>query len=307
MEEDKIFAVSVLSGSHRGATMALAAGSYRFGQSLDADIVLQDSGIAPLHFNMDLTPEGASIACAGGAVTLDGVSKSRSKSSAKLHYPFDILADDVRIRVDGPDSRNLKEKLLDWSDLTAWREKGEIWLRQYRRRPLIAALMVLAASVFAIGATATTSTRTQDPADFVVSAGTPHNASTGDLAEALRREVAAQGLADLLKISASGEAVAVRGQLTAEQMQRWQDIRKNIDAAYGNSYTIDSQINTVAAADRPHLELQAIWAGPPANVITSAGDRLAEGDQLANGWKIEKIEASRVTLTDGNQRVVLTY
>lgn len=298
---DRIFAVSVLGGNHSGATLALPAGTHRFGRSRDADVVLTDSGLAPLHFSIELAKHGASVASLEGAVTLDGCGTSSSKNSAHLHFPFEVAVDGVRLRVEGPEERNWEQTAF------ALYDRCQDWLRQPRRAPVIAALAAIPISIYAIGATATGTPDNGGAAQAAVATASPPTVPITEAVETLRARAKDTGLLTQLEIEPAGDAIAVRGTLMEDQMAAWQRIRQEFDASFGNGYAFDSQISTVTSMARPRLDLQAIWAGYPAYVITSSGERLGEGDRLTNGWTIEKIERSRVVLTQGNQRLALTY
>lgn len=298
MESDRIFAVSVLEGSHAGAILALPAGKYRFGRSHDADVVLTDEGLAPLHFAIDLAKHGASVASMGGAVTLDGCGAASSKSSARLHFPFEVALDGVRLRVEGPEIKSWQQVALEWY---GWCED---WLRQPRRAPALAAIALIPLAIYGIGAAATGA---PDPAVAQASAPSVARMPIGKAVETLRGRAEQAGLLGQLEIAPAGDAIAVRGALMPDQMATWQRLRQDFDAAYGTGYAFDSQINTVSSIERPQLDLQAISAGAQPYVITSSGERLAEGERLTSGWTIEKIERRRVILTQGDQRMALTY
>lgn len=298
MESDRIFAVSVLEGSHAGAILALPEGKYRFGRSRDADVVLTDEGLAPLHFAIDLAKHGASVASMGGAVTLDGCGAASSKSSARLHFPFEVALDGVRLRVEGPEIKSWQQVALDWYG------RCEDWVRQPRRAPVLAAIALLPLAIYGIGAAAT---GVPDPAVAQAAAPSVARMPIAKAVETLRGRAEQAGLLGQLEIEGAGEAIAVRGSLMPDQMAAWQRVRQDFDAAYGTGYAFDSQINTVNSTERPQLDLQAISAGERPYVITSSGERLVEGDRLTSGWMIEKIERRRVILTQGDQRMALTY
>ena len=298
MESDRIFAVSVLEGSHAGAILTLPAGKYRFGRSHDADVVLTDEGLAPMHFAIDLAKHGASVASMGGAVTLDGCGAASSKSSARLHFPFEVALDGVRLRVEGPEVKSWQQMAREWY------ERGEDWLRQPRRVPVLAAIALIPIAVYGIGAAATGA---PDPAVAQVSAPSVARMPIAEAVDTLRGRAEQAGLLGQLEIARAGDAITVRGALMPDQMAAWQRVRQDFDAAHGTGYAFDSQINTVNSTERPQLDLQAISIGARPYVITSSGERLAEGDRLTSGWTIEKIERRQVILTQGDQRMALTY
>ncbi len=300
MESDRIFAVSVLEGSHAGAVLPLPAGKYRFGRSRDADVVLTDEGLAPMHFAIDLAKHGASVASMGGAVTLDGCGAASSKSSARLHFPFEVALDGVRLRVEGPEIKSWPQVALEWY------EHCEAWVRQPRRAPVLAAIALIPIAIYGIGAAATGA---PDPAAAQASAASAVRTPMpiAKAVETLRGRAEQAGLLGQLEIARAGDAIAVRGALMPDQMAIWQRVRQDFDSAYGTGYAFDSQINTVNSMERPHLDLQAISVGARPYVITSSGERLAEGDRLTSGWTITKIERRQVILTQGDQRMALTY
>ena len=297
MESDRIFAVSVLEGSHAGAILTLPAGKYQFGRSHDADVVLTDEGLAPMHFAIDLAKHGASVASMGGAVTLDGCGAASSKSSARLHFPFEVALDGVHLRVEGPEVKS-------WQQVLEWYERCGDWLRQPRRVPVLAAIALIPIAVYGIGAAATGA---PDPAVAQAAAPSVARMPIAKAVDTLRGRAEQAGLLGQLEIARAGDAITVRGALMPDQMAAWQRVRQDFDAAYGTGYAFNSQINTVNSTERPQLDLQAISVGARPYVITSSGERLAEGDRLTSGWTIEKIERRQVILTQGDQRMALTY
>lgn len=302
MENDKPYVVSVLSGAHSGASISLAPGKYNIGQSFDADIVLRQVHVRPLHLSLELDGKQATLSCLDGAATVNGISWLQSKGQVQLDFPFDVSMDDTRLRVDGPERRG-------WNDLAKWPEKAAELVERYCRSPVLVILAILPISIYAIAAMATPTARNDRQGDEVLAMSTSAGraAPSVDIIDALKQKVNAAGLVGLLQIDKAGDAITVRGKLTPDQMTHWLDIRRDIDGAYGSAYAFDSQIETVASIERPHLALQAIWAGPQAKVITTAGERLGEGSEVPGGWRIDKIEASQVTLSEGNQKVILTY
>jgi Inner membrane component of T3SS, periplasmic domain/Inner membrane component of T3SS, cytoplasmic domain len=300
MESDRIFSVSVLEGSHAGATLELGAGKYRFGRSHDADVVLTDAGLAPLHFSIELAKKGASVTSMEGPVTLDGCAAAASKDSARLHFPFELAVDGVRLRVDGPEAANWGQVAFRWYD------RCEDWVKKQNRTHVIAALAIVPIAIFALGATGTTG-EVADASQADLSRTTTSAMPVSKAVEILQSKAVEAGLPAQLVIEPAGEAIAVRGTLAQDQMAAWQRVRQDFDAAFGNRYAFDSQITMGSAATRPLLDLQAIWSGSPPYVITMSGERLGEGDRLISGWTIETIESRRVVLSQGDQRVTLTY
>jgi len=302
MENDKAYSVSVLSGAHVGAAIALAPGKYDIGRSFDADIVLQESRLKPFHLRLELAGEEATLSCLDGAVSVHGASDLRAKGQAQsLNFPLDLSLDDVHLRVDGPEPSRKHPGAWSFGGIGSF---GRHW-----RSSALVMLAILPISIYAIAATATPTATTDQPSEDVLamSSGSGKVGPSADIIDMVRDKANSAGLAGLLEIDRAGDAISVRGKLKSAQMAHWLDIRRDIDTSYGSAYAFDSQIETVAAIDRPHLELQAIWAGPQANVITSTGERLSEGSLVPGGWYIDKIEAKQVTLTEGTQKVILTY
>ena len=299
MDSDRIFSVSVLEGSHAGATLELAPGKYRVGRSQEADLVLTDSGLAPLHFSVELARRGASVTSMEGPVTLDGPAASSSKNSARLQFPFEIAVEGVRLRVEGPEAASWEKTAARYYD------RCQTWIRQQRRAPMMAALALALVSLAAIGAPNSGAQPGASRAD-AASTAEPDTSIT-QAVTALRKKAEDAGLSPQLEIEPAGDAIAVRGTLMKDQLATWQRLRQEFDTAFGNKFAFDSQINTGNATVRPQLDVQAIWSGYSPYLITMSGERLTEGDRLVSGWTIEKIESRRVVLSQGDQRMALTY
>ncbi|MFO1058400.1 MAG: type III secretion system inner membrane ring subunit SctD [Dongiaceae bacterium] len=113
-------------------------------------------------------------------------------------------------------------------------------------------------------------------------------------AEALRRLLAEQGLADRLTLKAGPGGLAVSGTLTDAEEPRWQAAAAAFTAAYGQAPRIMTAIATrPLSAD---LALRSIVVGPTSFITLGDGKRYRTGDSVS-GYRVEAIAANQVTLS----------
>jgi hypothetical protein len=70
--EPSRFELQIQSGLHAGAVETLPEGRHRIGSDIEADIVLVEDGIAPIHVAIGLSGRFARIEALSDGVTIDG-------------------------------------------------------------------------------------------------------------------------------------------------------------------------------------------------------------------------------------------
>lgn len=71
-DQNELYLLKVLSGSHQGAEIALKPGEYLVGSSADCDIILSDQNLASEHFKLTVGDDGVHIVSMGEPLYLGG-------------------------------------------------------------------------------------------------------------------------------------------------------------------------------------------------------------------------------------------
>src|SRR6185369_2848650 len=195
MESDRTYSISVLSGTHAGAAIALAPGKYDIGRSFDADIVLQENQIKPLHLRLELAGEQATLSCLDGPVSVNGARDLPSNGRAQLHFPLDVHMDDVCLRIDGPQPHQVQDGAGPMAGLM----RGVDLVGRHWRSSALVTLAILPISIYAIGATATPTATNERQAEDVLamSTGSGKVGPSADIIALLREKASSAGLAGL--------------------------------------------------------------------------------------------------------------
>ncbi|HEV2638257.1 MAG TPA: FHA domain-containing protein, partial [Actinocrinis sp.] len=101
MDANTPFTVSVLTGAHTGAVLALPSGLHVFGHDQSADVVLTDPGLASRHFTLDLAIDEVILEALSEGIVIGGKPIER-EDVVILGFPVDIAIGDVRLRIEGP-------------------------------------------------------------------------------------------------------------------------------------------------------------------------------------------------------------
>jgi type III secretion system YscD/HrpQ family protein len=117
------------------------------------------------------------------------------------------------------------------------------------------------------------------------------------LLQILKEKIEAAGLAGSLRFVKESPAVMLNGNLTNDEVMRWQSLFVDFTRAYGTILPIDAnvgvQVHTVA------LSVQSIVGGPSPYIVLASGERVGLGGAI-NGRTVVAIREGNV-LFDGNE------
>lgn len=316
------FELVVRSGMHLGVRQSLAAGTYSIGRSMDADIVMMDPGLAPVHARLALDGDGCEVESAAGNVILNGV-RIEAGEVRMVSYPADIHFNDVQVRCTrGRTSRRR------WSAVMG--------LALGSTAGLLAAVVVFPGLPTGVDQAAAGSDRMSMPAPagcepgclikraddrtavsppahlVKVALSSPEAAPAGPTsnqfvspamavpaaADALRQQLLTAGL-NAIEISTDAISITAKGTIDPSALAAWRDIEQWFDRTFGISVVLTSRVEAKSARPSTPLTVQAIWAGSGSYVIDGRGQKLFEGALAGDGWVIERIERSRVVLRRG--------
>ncbi|PRH89365.1 hypothetical protein C5L14_01895 [Labrys okinawensis] len=301
----------VTDGLHRGASLALDEADYTIGSGTDADIVLRDAGIAPVHARLRCRGRRVEIEAVGGTLTLPKAEILPEGHGRRCRLPLEVGIGEARFRL-GSRRRSA----------VATRLGGGTWLGRLLFASGAIIFAVVGASLALNGlpsATAFSSQahRAEEPQPLAANSEKPAAqpaavSLTGTTALASRaRDELAGRLADAgfsnLTITAEKDRLVVSGALPAQQGEAWRDVQARYDQAYGDRIPLVSRVETGKPVQSPPLTLRAIWFGDRPYVIASDGARYHEGAFVTGGWIIEKIGEDGLRLAKNGSTLTLKY
>jgi type III secretion protein D len=314
------FELSVQSGLHVGVRQGLAAGTYLVGRSMEADVVLVDDCLAPLHARLALEADGCEVESTADNVVLNGIMLGAGETRI-ARYPADIVLNGVQLR--------------------CTRRRGKIrfaFLRHGLGAAAILICLILLLQGFPAGADKVTGNGDYVTAQRPKSLGCDSNcfskyprqraaisptsmpapaspsdqANTGrvgaglgaspatlkDAADALRQRLLAAGLTTV-EIVSDTAAITARGNIDSAALGKWRDIEQWFDRTFGITIVLTSQVEAKSSSPSAPLTVQAIWAGAGPYVIDGRGQKLFAGAVISDGWIVDRIEQNRVVLRRG--------
>jgi hypothetical protein len=306
-------ALRVTHGLHAGATLDLAEPLYTVGSSTESDIVLRDSGIAPVHARLRRKGGQVEVEAVGGDVTLASGEVVPKGHGRRCKLPVEVVFGEAQVLLTGPEQASVGFPFAGRSILVA--------------AGLVAAAFVL--SIAANGLSLADSDRSLQGAagdakltKLAFADGLQQYAATdategaataakGPVSPAearkqleLRLEQAGIGS---LNVEDSHGRLTVSGTIPAQQSEAWTDIQSWFDQTYGGQVPLVSDIVAAGVEQAPRLPLKAIWYGQRPYVITADGARYYEGAFVNDGWTIKEIGEKELLLTKGGSTVALKY
>jgi hypothetical protein len=304
----------VTHGLHAGAALDLAEPVYTVGSTTESDIVLRDSGIAPVHARLRRKGGQVEIEALSGDVTLASGEVVWKGHGRRCKLPVEVVFGEARILLTCP-----------------WQVSAN--LSAAGRSTLVAAGLVAAAFVLSIayhGLSVAGPERSlqrarsgEESTRLPVAVGTQQFAETdvaqsGQVAAAQAPESAIEASKQLelrlaqagigsLSVEVSHGRLTVAGSIPAQQAEAWTDIQSWFDQTYGGHVPLISDIVTAGVEKTPRLPLKAIWYGQRPYIITADGARYYEGAFVNDGWTIKQIGEKELLLTKGGSTVALKY
>jgi type III secretion protein D len=285
--------LSILSGSHKGACPSLGSSDIAIGSSLDADIILTDPSIAPMHARLSCGYFALEIRALDAAVVAGGKEVAPGES-LKLAYPARFRLGDVEAECAGG--------------------QGDVIVPGISNAAVIAAafgvLLILAAGLAvpslqrAANGSARYSGTAEDAAKLpgsrqagnspTIISTNPNTTETAILA--LRERLTLAGLQSI-QVSAEDGIARARGNVTQAQEEAWRGVELWFDSAFGQQIMLQAEVAISAPKiQNSPISIQAVWAGNKPYLIDDHGDKYFEGSLLRDRWVVEKIENKRVIL-----------
>jgi type III secretion protein D len=287
---------------------------------MEADVVLMDDCLAPLHARLALEADGCEVESTADNVVLNGIMLGAGETRI-APYPADIALNGVQLRC----TRS--------GDTVRF-----ALLRHGLGAAAILICLILLLQGFPAGADKVTgngdyvraerqkshgcesdcfakdqrkyavNSPNAKPAPASVSGqgnagreGAGLGASPATLkgaADALRQRLAAAGLTTV-EIASDATAITARGSIDSAALGKWRDIQQWFDSTFGIAVVLTSQVEAKPLSPSAPLTVQAIWAGAGPYVIDGRGQKLFAGAVISDGWVVDRIEQNRVVLRRG--------
>ena len=324
----KCLTMSIESGTYAGASHAFVPGRYTIGSSIDADIVLMEADIEPLHAMIDASGPELQIEALAGEISL-GAETYPAGARHTIATPLRMTIGAVQLQLRGP------------NDSSSQSRRGVFGTSISRSRLLVGAGLVGIASVslmvhsladvsisqtavalqadlqqalLASPARASTSSRVESSKE-----GAAHqpesniNPLVPDLAldavkaaaDEMRAEVERAGLLNVLIEPGSG-IVAATGTIDPKAAAQWQTVQRWFDERFEGDITLVNGVSVRAEKVPGSLSIEGVWRGPHPHLLIR-GQKYLEGATLDGGWSIERIEAEKVLLRREGKLVAVRY
>ncbi len=311
------FTIFIETGLHAGTVQRLAPGMYTLGSELDADIVLSDSDVKPIHLVLEFDQGGVRLEPLQGSVAIQGESAVLEPGGERYaSAPISFSIGDTTINVTAP---------------------ADAVKTQRRTRVLVGVAAVVITAVLGVqvlggfnapdldGPAAVADAQTETPQpdipgpDEAPSSRTINAleeqrqlASTSDdVALALPEITLDQAAADLhdrltandlsnIEVRTAGDRIMVRGEAEPERMADWQEVRIWFDGTFGREFPLDASVEVAEAAEPPKLAIEAVWSGEKPYLL-AGGQRFFVGTPIGDGWMIEHIASDEIVFKRGDK------
>jgi hypothetical protein len=311
------FTIFIETGFHAGTVQRLAPGMYTLGSELDADIVLSDSDVKPIHLVLEFDQGGVRLEPLQGGIAIQGESAVLEPGDERYaHAPLTFSIGETAINVTAP---------------------ADAMKSRRRTRVLVGVAAVAIAAVLGIqvsgafnapdldGPAVKADLETETPQLGGPSPGEGTSsrtinaleeqrqlASTSEelaltlpevtldqAAAELHEQLAARELSEI-DVRTSGDRIMVRGEAELERMADWQEVRIWFDGAYGREFLLDASVEPAKAVEPPKLAIEAVWSGEKPYLV-AGGQRFFVGHQIGEGWSIARIAADEIVFKRGDK------
>lgn len=320
------FTVFIEKGLHAGAVQRLAPGIYTIGSELDADIVLSDADVLPIHAILEIDGTGLRLEPAKGTISIDGeTGRLEPGDERHLALPATFHIGDATISVRAPKDavRNKNRQRLMIGAIAAsflvivgltivgqitgsFSSGADAFDRQARSldtdpTPLApteqaaADMDMTSEGAVLEGASATLAAAASDPEPVL---------SVDEAAAELRGKLVAADL-DGIDVIVRKDHLAARGTLDSEKLTDWQNVQIWFDGAYGHRIPLMTAVDASEKLEPPKLAIEAIWTGDKPYLMAGSR-RYVEGADIGNGWTIDQIDAEQIILRQGDRTFAIT-
>jgi type III secretion protein D len=290
---DSRIKLRVTGGRHTGAVSSANSEPQIIGSSLDADLVLTDTGVYPRHARINSSRQEFELEALEGAVAVNG-SSVRPGQKIKAQYPATMEVGEAKIEI-------VRDEASERKAVASFLSAGAVvlialigladWYRGSRDQSMAPAGGFEAASA---------------AAPFQ-RAALPGPETTGAAADALRQHLLAQRIATIDVKPGAGTVIAA-GSITPERQAEWQSAEIWFDETFGQKVMLKSDVAILPAKPvKVPITIQSVWLGDTPYLIDGEGRKYFVGSMLRDGWVLEKVEEGKVLISKDKQPLILRY
>ncbi|MEM9442303.1 MAG: FHA domain-containing protein [Pseudomonadota bacterium] len=311
------FTIFIETGLHAGTVQRLTPGMYTLGSELDADIILSDQDVKPVHLIMELDQGGIRLEPLQGDIIIEGEQAALEPGGERFaNAPLTFAIGDTTINVSAPaDAQRTRRRTRLLVGVAA------MLIAVVMGFQVIGAFNAPDLDVSTAMSGAKTDTRDNaGPNGKGASISRTMNALEEQRQLALASDAAAPTIgeatldqavtelqdrltaADLLDIAVrtEGGRIVVRGEAEPERMADWQQVRIWFDGTFSRNFLLDAIVEPAVAVEPPKLAIEAIWSGDKPYLI-AGGKRFFIGHQIGDGWMIEHIASNEIVFKRGDK------
>lgn len=296
--------VAIDAGLQAGISRSLKTSTLTIGSSAASGLRILDAGVADAHaqisFTRTLFGSMAEVACLDASCEINGDRLDAGQTLRGLALPLTVQIGPARIVVSSP--KRAAPGRSRAATIPAF-------LRRWKVDPVLGtsvlalALLLLGAGVWQVLDGHRSYVIERNARALLPQAPEP---VAGSWEEAVRGQITAQGLIDIVEVNQSAtDLLQVTGQVPELHLEAYRALQTWYDSQRGAPALIWDVALRPALVDIPKVAM--VRLSDPPRLTLANGQALAEGDALAQGWRIKAIEDSGLTLEQGSETVVLPW
>ncbi|MDQ8726891.1 hypothetical protein [Bradyrhizobium sp. LHD-71] len=322
--------MSIESGLYAGSSHAFAAGRYTIGSSVDADIVLMEADVEPLHAVIDLSGPNLQIEALAGRISVEPQKYLAAGVRQTVTTPCHMKIGAVEVHLSRSDDASMptrggpfgvsltRSRLLMGAGLVSLVSIVSIALMMHS---LADTPLSQTASVFRGDLRQTLLASAANPADIqlpgIAREAAPREREGGimvpDLAfdtvkaaaDAMQAEIERLGILNV-QIEPGAGIVAATGTIDPKVAPQWQNVQRWFDERFEGDITLVNGVSVKEEKLPGSLSIEGVWRGDHPHLLIR-GQKYLEGAMLDGGWAIERIEAEKVLLRREGKLVAVRY
>ena len=322
--------MSIESGLYAGSSHEFAPGRYTIGSSVDADIVLMEADVEPLHAVIDATGREIEVEALAGGVSVGAQQPLATGAQQVVATPLRMNIGAVQLHFSRADDADGSSPQPHGGLFGASTSRSHLVMGVGLVSIVSIGLMMHSMADVPIGQTtgafrgdprqmllaSTANVPDIAPAE-VIQAAVPRGRETGpgapDLAsdkvnaaaDAMRAEVERMGILNVL-IEPGVGIVAATGTIDPKAAAQWQTVQRWFDERFEGDITLVNGVSVKTEKVPVSLSIEGVWRGDHPHLLIR-GQKYLEGAMLDGGWAIERIEAEKVLLRREGKLVAVRY
>lgn len=294
-----MFELRVLDGLHQGAALPLFGEQWSLGAHADADLLLNDAGIAEHHARLRLIDGCWSVQAEAGLIQgADGLILAQISNLA-LNTPFSIGA--VRLCVTLADQAwpqaPARSPVTAAAEQTAPLALTLSSISPSRQKHLISLVLVCAVIIVAVGIASTGEREAQ--ASLMPVAGQKRElGSAFEVRQQLLKMLSERELSQRVSLLVINGQIVLDGEVPQDDVELVARMLSRFGEQFDTVVPVLSRVR-VSDGTLPFKILQIV-GGPNGHVVLEQGDRLFVGDEV-DGLRLVLIDNNKVVF-DGAQR-----